>query len=466
MMLANIRTRNIKICAILLKFADEQLSKNNLRNFSSIVKTKPEFNKFKVSLFKKEVSSQQQAIHTSSYYFAKDYYKILGIPRNASQKEIKKAYYDLAKKHHPDTNKDDPEAESKFQAVSEAYEVLGDESKRQQYDQFGTAGGDFPGRGSAGGFQGFSSSIDPDELFRNIFQGFRTGFAESDYADSQQGYGTHELSLNLTFAEAARGVNKDISLSINDTCPTCHGSRSKPGSKPVKCTNCNGTGMESLSTGPFIMKSTCRRCHGTKTIVKDPCLTCEGKGTTVQRKKVTVPVPAGVEDGQTVRMQLSNKKDLYITFKVQKSDYFKRDGADIHTDVAISLSQALLGGTVKVQGLYEDLAIKIVPGTSSHTRIRLEGKGIKRISSYGYGDHYLNVKIKVPQNLTQKQKALVTAYAELETDTPGSVEGIILTNDGKIATTGDDYVYQIKAVLNPHDSDTEAEIKTSKKKNG
>ncbi|GFS55919.1 protein tumorous imaginal discs, mitochondrial [Trichonephila clavipes] len=429
------------------------------------MKAKPEF-KLKVPLGKKEASSQKQTIHTSSYYFAKDYYKILGIPRNASQKEIKKAYYDLAKKHHPDTNKSDPESESKFQEVSEAYEVLGDENKRQHYDQFGTAGGDFPGSESAGGFQGFSSShtTDPYELFRNIFQGFRTGFAETDDADSQHEYGSHELSMNLTFAEAARGANKNISISINDTCPTCYGSRCKPGSKPVKCTNCHGTGTESISTGPFIMKSTCRRCRGTKTIVKDPCLTCDGKGTTAQRKKVTVPVPAGVENGQTVRMPLSNKKDLYITFKVQKSEYFKREGADIHTDILISLSQALLGGTVKVQGLYEDLAIKIAPGTSSHTRIRLEGKGIKRISSYGYGDHYLNVKIKVPQKLTQKQKALITAYAEIEPDTPGSVEGIVLTNDGKIATTGDDYVYQIRAVLNP--LDTEAEIKTSEKKNG
>ncbi|GFT88191.1 protein tumorous imaginal discs, mitochondrial [Nephila pilipes] len=464
-MFAIIKTRNIKICAILFKFSDEQLPKINLRNFSNVVKTKPEF-KSKV-FWKPLCHSNQPSIHTSSCCYAKDYYKILGVPRNASQKEIKKAYYDLAKKHHPDTNKGDPEAETKFQAVSEAYEVLADENKRQQYDQFGTTGGEFPGSGSAGGFQGFSSSIDPEELFRNIFQGFRTGFPDSDYADSQHGYGSHEMSMNLKFAEAARGVNKDISISVNDTCPTCHGSRCRPGSKPVKCTKCNGTGMESVSTGPFLMKSTCRQCHGTKVIVKDPCNTCEGKGTTVQRKKVTVPVPAGVEDGQTVRMQISNKKDLYITFRVSKSDYFKRDGADIHTDVPISLSQAVLGGSVKVQGLYEDLAVKIAPGTSSHTRIRLEGKGIKRISSYGYGDHYLNVKIKTPQRLTEKQKALITAYAELETDTPGTVEGIILTNDGKIATSGNDYVYQIRAVLNPHDTDTdaEAEIKPSKKKN-
>ncbi|GBN63484.1 Protein tumorous imaginal discs, mitochondrial [Araneus ventricosus] len=209
------------------------------------------------------------------------------------------------------------------------------------------------------------------------------------------------------------------------------------------------------------MRSTCRKCHGTKTVVKDPCNVCEGRGTTVQRKKVTVPVPAGVEDGQTVRMSLPNKKELFIKFKVARSNYFRRDGADIHTDVAISLSQALLGGTMKVKGLYEDLVVKIAPGTSSHAKIRLEGKGIKRVSSYGYGDHIITIKIKIPQKLSQKQKALITAFAELETDTPGTVEGVVLTNEGKIATTGDDYVYQIRAVLNPVDSDVES----SKKKN-
>jgi len=211
------------------------------------------------------------------------------------------------------------------------------------------------------------------------------------------------------------------------------------------------------------MKSTCRRCHGTKVIVKDPCSTCEGKGTTIQRKKVTVPVPAGIEDGQTVRMNVTKKKELFITFKVAKSDYFRREGADIHTDTSISLSQALLGGALRIKGLYENLAIKIAPGTSSHSRMRLEGKGIKRVSSYGYGDHYINIKIKIPQTLNQKQKALITAFAELETDTPGSVEGLVQTKDGKVATAPDEYVEQIRTTLN---TDPENEVKSSRNKNG
>ncbi|GIY77820.1 protein tumorous imaginal discs, mitochondrial [Caerostris extrusa] len=459
-MLASFRSRNIRFCAFFLKVTDElSLSKNNSRYFSTILYKKPQFYS-KVS--RNKTLHHSRNLFTSSANYSKDYYKILGVPRSATQKDIKKAYYEQ-KKNHPDINKGDPEAETKFQAVNEAYEVLGDEYKRKQYDQFGTAS-DFSGSGPTSGFQGFRSSIDPDELFGNIFQGFRTGFSETDYAESQHGYGSQEVSMNLNFKEAARGVNKVINVNTNDTCPSCNGSRCRPGSKPVKCIHCNGTGMETISSGPFLMQSTCRRCHGTKVMVKDPCNVCEGKGTTVQRKKITVPVPAGVEDGQTVRMKLTNKKDLFITFRVSKSNYFRRDGADIHSDVSISLSQALLGGTVKSQGLYEDLAVKISPGTSSHTKIRLEGKGIKRVSSYGYGDHFINIKIDIPKKLSEKQKALIKALAELETDTPGSIEGVILTNEGKIATTGDDYLYQIRAILNP--LDTETEIKSSKKNNG
>ncbi|XP_035232727.1 protein tumorous imaginal discs, mitochondrial-like, partial [Stegodyphus dumicola] len=304
-----------------------------------------------------------------------------------------KIFFQLAKKSHPDINKGDPEAEAKFQELSEAYEVLGDETKRKQYDQWGTTG-EFAGSG--GGFQGFSSSIDPEELFRNIFQGFRTGFPESDFAESQFGFGSHEVEMKLTFEQAARGVNKNISLSISDTCPNCNGQRCQPGTKPVKCTFCNGTGMESLSRGPFIYGSTCRKCHGTKVLIKDPCTVCDGKGTTVQRKVVIVPVPEGIEDGQTIRMQITRKKELFIRFRVAKSDYFRRDGPDIHSDVTISVCQALLGGSLRVRGLHEEIILKIPPCTSSHTRMRLEGKGIKRVTSYGYGDHYIYIKIKVP----------------------------------------------------------------------
>ncbi|XP_049859883.1 protein tumorous imaginal discs, mitochondrial-like isoform X1 [Schistocerca gregaria] len=389
-------------------------------------------------------SAVSRDIHTSSVLKQKkDYYEILGVPRNASAREIKAAYYKLAKRYHPDTNKTDPDAGKKFHEVSEAYEVLSDDTKRKQYDSWG-ATSEQMGMGGAGasGRQGFEqhwnfhSTIDPEELFRKIFgqAGFNTSAfgGEEDFAESQFGFGAaREITLDLTFAQAARGVNKEVVLNMVDTCPKCHGSRAEPGTKAAKCSYCNGTGMETITTGPFVMRSTCRYCHGTRMHIKFPCTECEGKGSTVQRKRITVPVPAGVEHGQTVRMNVGNK-ELFITFRVEKSDYFRRDGADVHTDATISLAQAVLGGTVRVQGVYEDHTIQIPPGSSSHTRIRLSGKGLKKMNTFGgYGDHYVHIKIGIPKKLNDRQKALLLAYAELEEDTPGTVRGLTYKNDGK-----------------------------------
>lgn len=386
---------------------------------------------------------QSRSISTTNTLLKKDYYNILGVAKNSSAKEIKKAYYQLAKKYHPDTNKNDPDASRKFQEVSEAYEVLSDDTKRREYDTFGQTSEQMGRSGGAGagyGPQGFSqnwqfrSTIDPEELFRKIFGdgGFKTGF--DDFSDSRYGFGgAQEVMMGLTFAQAARGVNKDIDVNVVDTCPKCTGSRCEPGTKPGKCQYCNGTGMETISTGPFVMRSTCRYCQGSRMYIKFPCLECGGKGQTVQRKRVTVPVPAGVEDGQTVRMSVGNK-ELFITFNVEKSRYFRRDGSDVHTEANISLSQALLGGTIRVQGVYEDQTIQITPGTSSHTRIYLKGKGLKRVNSYGTGDHYVHLKIQIPSKLNSKQKALIQAYAELEEDTPGQIMGVTFKTDGKYSS--------------------------------
>ncbi|KAG7305029.1 Protein tumorous imaginal discs-mitochondrial [Plutella xylostella] len=382
---------------------------------------------------------RQRLFHTTSLLNARgDYYKVLGVSKNASQKDIKKAYYQLAKKYHPDANKSDPDAPKKFQEVSEAYEILSDENKRKQYDTYGTTSDQMGGMGAGAGPDGFTnqwqykSTIDPEELFRKIFgdAGFRKD-SFSDFAESQFGFGAaQELIVNLRFTEAARGVNKDINLNIIDTCPKCQGGRAEPGTKAVKCNYCNGTGMETFSRGPFVMRSTCRHCHGTRMIIKFPCVECEGKGQSVQRKKVTVPVPAGVEDGQTVRMNVGSN-EVFITFKVDKSNYFRRDGPDVHTDCSVSVSQALLGGTVRIQGLYEDHTLQVMPGTSSHAVIRLSQKGMKRVNQLGYGDHYVHIKIQVPKSLSAKQKALIYAYAELEEDTPGQILGVSYDRDGK-----------------------------------
>ncbi|XP_013149130.1 PREDICTED: protein tumorous imaginal discs, mitochondrial-like isoform X2 [Papilio polytes] len=384
------------------------------------------------------VGPKHRFIHTTNTLNARvDYYKVLGVAKNSSAKDIKKAYYQLAKKYHPDANKSDPEASKKFQEVSEAYEILSDENKRKQYDTYGTTSEQM-GMGGPGGADGFThqwqykSTIDPEELFRKIFgdAGFKSE-SFSDFAESQFGFGAaQEVVLNLRFTEAARGVNKDVNLNVVDVCPKCNGSRCELGTKAIKCTYCNGSGMETFSRGPFVMRSTCRHCHGTRMLIKFPCIECEGKGQSVQRKKITVPVPAGVENGQTVRMAVGNN-EVFITFKVEESTYFKRDGADVHTDCSISVAQAVLGGTVRIQGLYEDHTLQIMPGTSSHSTIRLSRKGMKRVSQHGYGDHYVHIKIQVPKVLSGKQKALMCAYAELEEDTPGQVQGVSFDRDGK-----------------------------------
>nr|XP_053652856.1 protein tumorous imaginal discs, mitochondrial-like isoform X1 [Cherax quadricarinatus] len=396
--------------------------------------------------------------HTSQGFKQRDYYEVLGIPRNASSKEIKKAYYQLAKKYHPDVNKDDPTSQKKFTEVSEAYEVLGDEEKRRQYDTMGHTAEQMGRAGSSGmggnPFQSgwsYQTTIDPEELFRKIFGDFRRGgfdMGDQDFAESTFGFGAaQEIALNLTFSQAARGINKDVTLNTVDICPKCSGSRCEPGTKAIRCQYCNGTGMETISTGPFVMRQTCRYCHGTRMHIKYPCEECEGKGQTVQRKTVTVPVPAGVEDGQTLRMTVG-RKEVFVRINVTKSDYFRREGADIHTDTTISLAQAALGGATRVQGIYEDITLQIPKGTQSHTRIRLSGKGLKRVSSYGYGDHYVHMKIKVPTSLTPEQMALLTALAELETDTPGTINGITYTKDGKqVALEQSEILRQIRTIL-------------------
>ncbi|XP_031844957.1 dnaJ homolog l(2)tid, mitochondrial isoform X2 [Nomia melanderi] len=387
--------------------------------------------------------STQRSIYTTNSLLKRTYYDVLGIPKNASAKDIKKAYYQLAKKYHPDTNKGDPNASKKFQEVSEAYEVLSDETKRKEYDTWGATseqmsmgggGGDSNHTRGFGSSYHYTSTINPEELFRRIFgdAGFQSSaFSDfEDFAESKYAYAAaQEVVMNLTFSQAARGVNKEVVLNVVDTCVKCSGSRCEPGTKAVKCPYCNGTGMETVSTGPFVMRGTCRYCHGTRTYIRYKCTECEGKGQSVQRKKVIVPVPAGVEDGQTIRISVGNR-EVFVTFRVEKSKYFRRDGADIHTDAEISLSQAILGGTIRIEGVYEDHTVQIRPGTSSHTKIRLTGKGLKRVSGIGYGDHYVQVKITVPTKLNDKQLALLQAYAELEDHTPGSIHGITYKTDG------------------------------------
>uniref|UniRef100_A0A8C7X8S0 DnaJ homolog subfamily A member 3, mitochondrial n=1 Tax=Oryzias sinensis TaxID=183150 RepID=A0A8C7X8S0_9TELE len=364
------------------------------------------------------------SFHSSSIFANKqDFYEVLGVSRSASQKEIKKAYYQLAKKYHPDTNTNDPEAKEKFAKLAEAYEVLSDELKRKQYDAYGTTGFD-PNRAGAGQQQYYragGSSIDPEELFRKIFGEFSGGMGFGDIHNMFDQ--RPEYVMELTFTEAAKGANKELSVNIEDNCPRCDGKGNEPGTKVSLCHFCNGTGMESISTGPFMMRSSCRRCRGKGSIINTPCALCRGSGQTKKRHTVAVPVPAGVDNGQTVRMSVGTK-EILITFRVQKSPVFRRNGADIHSEAFISIAQAILGGTATAQGLYESISIVIPAGCEADQVIRLQGKGIRRMNSFSYGDHYVHIKIKVPKKVTQRQRSLLLSYAEEETDVQGTINGV------------------------------------------
>ncbi|XP_037546289.1 dnaJ homolog subfamily A member 3, mitochondrial isoform X2 [Nematolebias whitei] len=358
-------------------------------------------------------------------------YEILGVSRNASQKEIKKAYYQLAKEYHPDANPDDPEAKEKFTKLAEAYEVLSDEVRRKEYDTYGAAGFD-PSRAGAGQqyYRAGGGAIDPEELFRKIFGEFAGDFRNINNMFEQR----PEYVMELTFSEAAKGANKQLRVNIDDVCPRCDGKGNEPGTKVSHCHYCNGTGMESINTGPFMMRSLCRRCGGKGSIINCHCVICRGSGKTKNEKTVTVPVPTGVENGQTVRMPVGSK-EILITFRVQSSPVFKRTGADIHSDAFISVAQAILGGTATTQGLYETISIAIPAGCQADQVIRLQGKGIRRMNTFSYGDHYVHIKIKVPTKLSRRQRSSLLSYAEEETDVQGTVNGVSPSAGG--STTSD-----------------------------
>ncbi|GFY48993.1 protein tumorous imaginal discs, mitochondrial [Trichonephila inaurata madagascariensis] len=391
-----------------------------ISNFFDVIQTRSfsrlySFNKLQRFVQKKHISrpvitsNYNIKFHTSiNRYSNTDLYKVLGVSRNASQNDIKKAYYQLAKKYHPDANKKDPAASKKFQEVSAAYEVLGDETKRKEYDEWGAEKEFQHQRGPSSRKEyRFYSNVSPEELFRKIFGEFDFSHTKSDfdYADTNFGHGASEhIQLQLDFLEAARGCQKHTTVNVVDVCPACAGTCCTPGTKVIRCDHCNATGMETMTSGPFIIKQ-------------------------------TFNVPAGVEDGQSARMQVNNQ-ELLITFRVSESKYFRKDGSDIHTDAIISLSQAILGGATKIQGLKEDFELKIPPGTPSHKVFRFYGKGVKKPLGFGHGDHYVHIKIDIPQNLTGVQYDLIKAYAELEKNTPGSIQGLSSSKKSTVEFAG------------------------------
>ncbi|XP_022799708.1 dnaJ homolog subfamily A member 3, mitochondrial-like [Stylophora pistillata] len=373
--------------------------------------------------------SSPREFHTSDPTYKKDYYKILGVPRNADQKEIKKAYFNLAKKYHPDTNKGANAAE-KFQEISEAYEtavprmgarfLLAPALLTFPPYHFKSLCGNPYGDGNP-----FGEGIDPEDILKSFFRGgdnpfgfgTRSGGFGSDFQEIQQHV------MNLSFMDAAKGCNKDVTTRTKVVCDRCNGKRAEPGTTYSQCPTCKGTGEETVNTGFFHMRSTCRRCGGQGVFISSPCKKCHGKGRVNETKTITIPVPAGVEDGQTVRVPVE-AGEIFVTFKVSESKVFDRDGADVTSTVTISFTQAILGGTIRAPGIHGEIEIKIPPGTQSHQKLRLSGRGIQRLNGMGKGDHFVNFKIHIPKYLNEKQKALVLAYAELEDEVSGTVNGV------------------------------------------
>ncbi|KAL1455290.1 hypothetical protein WDU94_009395 [Cyamophila willieti] len=376
--------------------------------------------------------------HTSSCLSnvrRKEYYQVLGISKNSSAKEIKKAYYELAKKYHPDTNKTDPNASKKFQEVSEAYEVLCDDTKRREYDTWGatseqmsqaaqnrtTSTDEYMNRWN------FKSNVDPEELFRKIFgdAGFDFKVGEDDFTANQYGFGSsQEIVMNIDFETAARGGYKEVEVNVVDICPKCRGSKSELGTRGVRCSYCQGSGYETTSTGPFVMRTTCRYCSGSGIYIKFPCNNCDGMGKSIQRQMVSIPIPEGIGNGQTIRFPVGEDQ-IFVTFQVAPSERYHQDRSDIHTEEPISISTAVLGGKIGVDGIYGDTySVQIEPGTSSHTKIKIPYKGLKHRNSGGFGHHYVHVKIEVPKYLSSRQKDLIRQFSGQKSKSETQTENV------------------------------------------
>jgi molecular chaperone DnaJ len=373
---------------------------------------------------------------------AKDYYEILGVPRSASDDDIKKAFRKLARKHHPDTGG----TEERFKEINEAYEALSDPEKRKQYDQFGQYySGGFPGGGAPGpgsyGSPGPGSPFggggtyqvnvedigDLGDLFGSVFGG--GGFPGGGRAASRPRRGQDlEYEVSISWDEAMNGTSAKVEIQREQKCSTCGGSGAKPGTSPVTCPVCSGSGTVSQGQGLFGISRSCPRCGGAGTVAEDPCQTCKGKGTVVKVKPLTLNIPAGVTNGGKIRFRGKGEQgvdgappgDLYVITRVRAHPFFMRDGADVLLDLPVTYAEATLGATVQVPTPKGVVKIKIAPGTKDGKVYRLRGKGAPRLKGSGHGDVKAKVRIDVPEHLSAEQKELLKRFASSRGDEPRS----------------------------------------------
>lgn len=373
----------------------------------------------------------------------RDYYEVLGVNKNATDDELKKAYRKLAKKYHPDANPNDKAgAEAKFKEVNEAYENLSDPQKRKMYDQFGTtdpqgfggAGGPFGGQG---GYYSYSSSDfgdfgDLGDIFSSFFGGGFGGRNSSTRRQSGPRKGADlNLGLDITFEQAFLGIEKEVIITRNDTCNTCHGSGAKPGTSKTTCTICNGTGqvtqVQNTILGQMQTRRTCSACHGTGEIIKEPCETCRGKGTVRKQPKIKVKIPAGIDDNQTVVLRGEGepgekggpKGDLYITVRIKRHSIYTRKGNNVLCEVPITITQATLGAELEipmVDGTKEKY--KIPDGTQTGSKFTIKNRGFKSVNSSSIGDFIFTVTVQTPKRLTKEQRDLLMQLAKTMNEQP------------------------------------------------
>jgi molecular chaperone DnaJ len=346
----------------------------------------------------------------------RDYYEVLGVSRNASEAELKKAYRRAAQKHHPDRNPDDKQAEDSFKECKEAWEVLSDSRKRAAYDQFGHAGVDPSMGGGAGpggaGFGGGFNDIFGD-VFGDIFGGGRAGGGQRVYRGSDLRY-----NLELSLEDAVAGTEVKIRIPTQVSCTECNGSGAKKGSSPTQCTTCGGRGQVRMQQGFFSVQQTCPHCRGTGSIITDPCQKCHGKGRISEHKTLSVKVPAGVDTGDRIRLAGEGEAgesggppgDLYVQIQVKEHPIFVRDENHLYCEVPISFTTAALGGELEVPTLNGRVNLKIPPETQTGRMFRMRNKGVKPVRGGAVGDLICKVKVETPVNLTRKQKDLLREF--------------------------------------------------------
>ena len=369
----------------------------------------------------------------------RDYYEVLGIPKTATEAEIKKAFRTTAKKYHPDMHPGDKECEEKFKEAQEAYAVLSDPDKRRQYDQFGHAAFDGSAGGGAGGFD--FSGMDMGDIFGDIFGDLFGGGSRRSSNNGPQKGANVRLSVRITFEEAIFGCAKELEFSYKEECKTCHGTGAKPGTSPETCSKCGGKGKVVYSQqslfGMMQNVQTCPDCQGTGKVVKEKCSDCRGNGYVAKRVKKTVDIPAGIDNGQCVRVRDYGEPgknggprgDLLVEVIVSRNPGFERRDMDIFSNASISFGIAALGGDVRIKTVDGDIIYTVAPGTQTGTRIRLKGKGVPSIrNKVVRGDHYVTLIVNTPSGLSKEAKEVLRKFDEL---TGGS-----LTKEGGASTAG------------------------------